>query len=581
MNENNNNEKKSSTINQWYRSAVSAAVVGALFSFVVLVLLFANFVRSSITETRQEQELVNLKAEIQKKPGDEQLLEKIRQRDLQYRQNLIRRIDFNHKGGLLLLASVIVMLAGFRIANSLHKKLPFPGQHGDNLKEQIRDAIFSRWSLASALAVLIFGLALLSARPAVLFNENQPGNVTYPSDEEIASNWPRFRGPGGLGISAYTNIPESWNGKTGENILWKSKVSLPGRNSPVVWGDKVFLSGGDPNTFSVFCYDANSGSLLWTGDVTDIFTKSKEAPFEVPQDTGFAASTVTTDSNRVYAIFVTGIVVCFDFEGKKIWEKDLGIPSSMYGYASSLEMFQNMLLIQFDQGKADDKKSKMIFLDGATGRVIREISRPVPGSWTTPIVVKINNGYQLITAGTPWMIAYDPSSGKELWRADCLGADVAPSPIYAGGLVFGIKPYSKLVAIKPDGKGDVTQTHIAWSVSENAPDICSPVSNGQYVYTLTMDGFLSCFQISDGNQVFEEDTGDYFKASPSIVSDKLYLLSESGVMYISQISREYKVISKNELDEKCDASPAFMDGRIYIRGEKNLYCIEKRIDGKR
>jgi outer membrane protein assembly factor BamB len=565
------NKNNSDTMNQWYKNAVSTAAVGALFSFVILVLLLANYVRSSIVEVRQEQELVNLKAEVVNKPGDKELLDKIRQRDLKYRQNIIHRMKFNHVGSHLLLASVVIMLVGFKIAGSIRKKMPSPEPGSDNLKEQIRNAIFSRWSITSALTILVLGTILLANRTGI-----ETGNVTFPSDEEISRNWPRFRGPGGLGISAYTNIPEGWNGKTDENIRWKSNVHLPGRNSPVVWNDKVFLAGGDPNAFGVFCYDANSGSLLWTGDVTNIFAKSKEEPFEVFEDTGYSAPTVTTDGQRVYAIFVSGIVACFDFSGNKVWEKDLGIPESSYSYASSLSMFQNMLLIQYDQGSKDDIKSKMIFLDGATSRVIREIPRPVPNSWTTPIVAKINDSYQLITAADPWVIAYNPASGKELWRVDCLGTDVAPSPVYGAGLVFAIKPYSKLIAIKPDGHGDVTKSHIAWTKNTNAPDICSPLCDGKYVYTLTNDGYLSCFQISDGEQVYEQDVGDYFQASPSLVGNKIYMLSENGVMFIAQTGPEYKELAKCELGEKCAASPAFMDGKIYIRSEKNLYCIEKK-----
>ncbi len=577
MNENVNNSNNKDTMSQWYKTAVSTAVIAAGISFVVMLLMLANFVRSSITEAKQEQELINLKAEIVKTTDDAQLLEKIRQRDLRYRQNIFRRMEFNEIGGHLLLISVVVMLVSFKIAMSLNKKMPAPQHGGDNLKEQIREAILSRWSVTSALTLLAFGAVLFAIKPDIIFFEEQTGDVTFPTDEELARNWPRFRGPGGLGISAYNNIPEKWDGKTGENILWKSPVPLPGRNSPVVWEDKVFIAGGDPNAFNVFCYDANSGSLLWTGDVTNLFAKSVEEPFEVQEDTGYSAPTVTTDGKRVYAIFVTGIVACFDFDGKKVWEKDLGIPDSIYGYATSLTMFQNMLLIQYDQGRdGDDGKSKIIFLDGATSRVVREIQRFVPGSWTTPIVAKIGDGYQFITAADPWVISYDPANGRELWRADCLGTDVAPSPIYGGGLVFGIRPYSELVAIKPDGSGDVTETHIAWSAGGNAPDICSPVCDGEYVYTLTMDGYLSCYRASDGDEIYEHDTKDYFQASPSLVGNKLYLLGDSGVMHIAQAGKEYKEIAKCELGEKCYASPAFMDGRIYIRSEKNLYCIEKK-----
>ena len=566
MKENTDNKTNNAAINQWYKSAVSTAVVGAVFSFVILILVFANYVRSNIVEARQEQELVDLKAEILDRPGDEQLLEKIRQRDLRYRQNLINTRNFNLKGSYLLLGSVVIMLAGFKLAGSLKKKMPAPQPGSDNLKEQVRDAILSRWSVTGALAILAFGVILLVARSDVVFHEDLPE----------AENWPRFRGPGGLGVSTDVNIPESWDGKTGENILWKTKVPLPGKNSPVVWNDRVFLSGGDPNTFNVFCFDTDTGALLWTGDVTNVFAKSEEEPFEVGEDTGYSAPTVATDGQRVYAIFVTGIVACFDFNGNKVWEKNLGIPQSNYGYASSLAMFQNTLLIQFDQNTDEEGKSKVIALDGATSDIIWQTPRPVSGSWTSPIVVKIGKGYQFITAGDPWVIAYNPVNGKELWRVDCLGTDVAPSPIYAGGLVFAVRPYSKLIAIKPDGHGDVTKTHVAWDKNDNAPDICSPVSDGEYIYLLTMDGYLSCFKTSDGEKIYEQDVGDYFQASPSIVGDKLYLLSEEGVMFIAQAGPEYKELARCELGEKCYASPAFVNGRIYIRSEQNLYCIENK-----
>jgi outer membrane protein assembly factor BamB len=574
MKENINNiSKDNNAVNQWYKSAISTAVVGMIFSFIILVLLLGNFIHSTIVEARQEQELVDLKIEIQNKPGDEELFEKVRQRDLEFRQNIINRMDFNRKGGYLLLCSVTIMLIGFKSASTIKKKMPAPQPGFDRLKEQISDAKFSRWAVTTGLVILGLATSILVIKPGVVFYEVSPASVSYPTEEEVAANWPTFRGPQGLGISAYTNIPTNWNGETGEGILWKSEVPLPGMNSPVVWGDRVFISGGDPNQLQVFCYDANTGSLLWTGDVKQIFSESEEEPFDVMEDTGFAAPTVATDGQRVYAIFITGIVACFDFEGNKVWEKDLGIPNSMYGYASSLAMYRNLLLIQFDQGDAEDEKSMMIALDGSTGRIAWQTKRPVPNSWTSPIVAKVNDEFQLITCGDPWVIGYNPADGKELWRADCLGTDVAPSPIYSNGLVFAIQPYSKLIAIRPDGRGDVTETHIEWNISENAPDIGSPVSNGELVFLLTMDGYLSCFKNSDGTKLWEQEVDDYFLASPSFVGDKLYLLGDDGVMFIAEVEPEYKELAKCELGEKCQASPAFADGRIYIRGEKHLFCI--------
>jgi outer membrane protein assembly factor BamB len=301
--------------------------------------------------------------------------------------------------------------------------------------------------------------------------------------------------------------------------------------------------------------------------------KRNEEPLEVMEETGLAAPTVATDGQRVYAIFPTGDLGCFDFKGKKVWEKNLGRPDSAYGYASSLAIYQNTLLIQYDQGGVEDEKSRLIALDGSSGRIAWQKKRPVANSWSSPTVAHIGEQFQLLTCADPWVIAYNPANGTELWRANYLSGDIASSPIHANGLVFIIEPYSKLVAIKADGKGDVTETHIAWVSEEGGPDICSPVSNGKSIFLLATEGLLESYSVSDGKRLWEKDLEEYFMASPSLVGDKLYLLSDKGIMFIAEVEPEYKELAKCELGEKSHASPAFASGRIYIRGLKNLYCI--------
>lgn len=562
----------SGAANQWYASAVSTAVVGAIFSLIILVLLVSNFVRSSVIQARREQELVNQKIEIQKRPNDEQLLARIRRLDLQYRQNLFRNLDFTRKGAYLLLGSVVIMLIGFKGASALKKRMPMPQPATDRLTEQVREAKFSRLAVTAGLIALGFGALLLAIRPGIAFFETIQVDTSIPSLEQISKNWPRFRGPEGSGISAYTNIPDHWDIKTGEGILWKTEVPLAGMNSPVVWEDRVFLSGGDPNSLEVYCFDAFDGRLLWTGSVGRLSVRNDNESLDVMEDTGYAAPSVATDGRRVYAIFATGVVGSFDFDGNKIWEKDLGIPDNMYGYACSLAMFENLLLIQYDQGAVEDEISVFLALESFSGRTIWETKRPVESSWTSPIVTLIDGRYQLITCSNPLVIAYNPADGTELWRADCLGADVAPSPVYANGLVFVIEPHMNTLAIRPDGHGDVTETHISYKI-DFAPDICSPVSNGEMIFLLSTDGLLCCYKTEDGAKLWEKELGEYFQASPSLVGDKLYLLSEEGTMFIVEVGPEYKEAEKVELGEKCFASPAFVDGRIYIRGVKNLYCI--------
>jgi outer membrane protein assembly factor BamB len=568
---NDNTARISKAANQWYTSVVSMAVVGSVFTLIVLVLIVSNFVWMASVQARREQDLVDMKVEAQNRPGDEQFLEQIRRKDLQYRQDLYRSRDFTTKGAYLLFGSVVAMMIGFKAVGILKKKLPMPQPGTDRLREQVSEAKFSRYTVAAGLCILGIGAVLLILRPGIAFYDTMKVDTTYPSMEEISENWPRFRGPEGSGISAYTNVPIHWNGKTGEGILWKTKVPFAGMNSPVVWKDRVFLSGADPNERHVYCFDAASGALLWTGNVGVSSAKKDDEPLNVMEDTGYAAPTVTTDGRRVYAIFPTGDVGSFDFDGNKIWEKNLGRPDSMYGYASSLTMYQTLLLIQYDQGAEEDGKSSFIALESFSGRTVWKAKRPVAGSWTTPIVAKIDNQSQLVTCGNPWVIAYNPADGTELWRANCLGPDVAPSPVYAKGLVFAIEPRMKIIAIRPDGTGDVTETHIAWKI-DGGPDICSPISTGDFLFFLA-DGYLSCYKTEDGTMLWEQDMKDFFLASPSLVGDKLYLLSEAGVMIIVQIGSEYKELAKCELGEKCFASPAFADGRIYIRGQKNLYCI--------
>jgi outer membrane protein assembly factor BamB len=581
--------KNAKAVNPWYRSAVATAIIGGVFSVIIFALLAANYFQRQIVNAEREKQLEALKVEIRSQPDSQQLISQIRQLDLQIRRCRIHGLDFSRKGSYLLFGSVAVLLIGVRWAGSIKKKLPAPaakGGFGDELDKQIRQGTLARWAITVGLVVLLSGALFLTLRPTIDFGKKDTASDFYPPTEEISKNWPRFRGPGGLGISAYTNVPDNWNGRTGEGIIWKSKVALAGYNSPVVWDDRVFLSGADANNCEVYCFDAISGKLLWTGSVQGSDKKAVELP---ESGAGFASPTIVTDGRQVCAIFATGDVGCFDLQGKNLWTRNLGTPDSAYGYASSLEMYRNLLLIQYDQGSAEDNKSKLMALNVFSGQTIWETKRPVPNSWTSPIVIRVGGRDQIITCGNPWVIAYDPANGTEQWRAKCLGGEIAPSPIYAGGLVLAIEPYTKLVAIRPDGQGDVTKTHIAWSIKDGTPDICCPVSSGQsfdklrmvskvepLVFLLASEGMLFCYKITDGTKLWEKDLKENFRASPSIVGDRLYLLSEKGIMLIIEAGAEYKELARCELGEDCYASPAFADGRIYIRGLENLYCIGKR-----
>jgi len=180
---------------------------------------------------------------------------------------------------------------------------------------------------------------------------------------------------------------------------------------------------------------------------------------------------------------------------------------------------------------------------------------------------------QILTLATPWAISYDAIDGSELWRFGGIGGEPTPSPIFAAGLFFVLSPYEALYAIKPDGQGDVTDTHMAWYSDEWVPDICSPVSDGDLLFSLMTSGLLTCFDVKDGKKQWEHDFGMEFQASPAIAGDRLYLFEETGKVVVLEVSREFKELARSDLGEPVYASPAFVQDLIYIRSTKSLFCL--------
>jgi outer membrane protein assembly factor BamB len=395
----------------------------------------------------------------------------------------------------------------------------------------------------------------------------------YTPMEEMEKQWPTFRGPGGFGVCKLENIPDTWDGASGENILWKTPVPLPGHNSPVVWDNRVFLTGATEDKQTVFCFDADSGELLWSGDVSIPAHPDREE-MDIMEDTGYAACTAVTDGKRICAIFAGGDIGCFAIDGRLLWEKHLGIPESSYGYAASLTAHEKTVIIQWDVGydEGDDSKSKLIALDWQTGNIAWETKRPVVNSWSSPTVVKVGDTYQILTTASPYVITYDAKTGAEMYRTKCIEGDIASTPIIADDKIFTIEPYNKMVAIDATPAQSV-DSHILWESEEEMPDICSPVSNGPYIWTLVTQGLLGCYNTTDGTQVYTHQVKGSFQSSPTLVTDTMYLLAEDGAMVIVGTGPEYKEINRNELGEKCYACPAFGHGRIYIRAKDNLYAI--------
>lgn len=393
-------------------------------------------------------------------------------------------------------------------------------------------------------------------------------NDYSPSVEEYHQNWPVFRGPAS-GIAA-GDYPADWNASIGKAILWKTPIPLPGWNSPVVWKDRVFLAGADKQKREIYCYGTDNGKLLWNKTV-DPLVNAK--PPEVFDDTGYAAPTLAVDGKRVFAIFPNGDVVCYSFNGDRLWGRNLGIPDSMYGYAASLALFRSLLIIQYDQGSGSDGKSAIMALQGGTGKIVWLTQRPVANSWSSPIVVNTGDKGMVITSANPWSIAYDALSGKEIWRANILSGDVAASPAFADGIAYVCNTSAVLAAIRANGSGDVTKTHVMWQATDGLPDITSPATNGEFLILLTTDGTATCFDAKQGKKLWNHSFDTTFRSSPVIVGSKAYMLDGDGTMHILSLGQSFQEDGKSSIGEKTNATPSFAGGRIFIRGERNLFCV--------
>jgi outer membrane protein assembly factor BamB len=337
----------------------------------------------------------------------------------------------------------------------------------------------------------------------------------------------------------------------------------------------VFVTGATADQRQVYCYDAKTGKLLWTKDVPGT-PQSNVKPLKVNDDTGYAAATVATDGRWVFATFANGDVAAFGLDGAPVWARSLGIPENSYGHASSPALFENLLLIQRDQATKKDGKSRLVALDAATGKTKWEVAREVPSSWPSPIVINSAGRNQIITCGDPWVIAYAPADGAEIWRAKCLRQDVGPSPTFADGIVYAVNEFPYLSAIRADGQGDVTATHVLWSGEDGLPDTASPLATSEYVFLLASYGTLSCYDAKKGDFLWEKEFDASFTSSPSLAGKRVYLFSVEGKAWVVEPGREgCEIVGECDLGEECVTSPAFQDGRLYIRGKTHLFCIGK------
>jgi outer membrane protein assembly factor BamB len=545
------------------------AIVAAVFAGILSVLMIANYLQTKSVDPMNSKALAQLMTQLQENPNDTALKEQIRALDL-----LARKAYFIYQwqirtGSYLLFAFVLVLLLALKYMSSLQPRLPDLSKSPDQVEAWENKFISRKYILFGGLGlfILAFILGILSQTDlkniGIVKTKGSQRAAVFPSIEEIRNNWPGFRGPEGIGVAYHTNVPPEWDGPSGQNILWKTAIPHPGFNSPIIWDKKIFLSGADRRTQIVYCVDADSGEILWQKELNDIPGSPERRP-NVTEDTGYAAPTMTTDGQRIFALFATGDIACLDFEGNRIWAKNLGMPDNHYGHASSLITYRDLLIIQFDQNTG----GRLLALKTLTGDLAYDQPRDVEISWASPILVNTGSRTELILNSNPFVMSHDPQTGQELWRVRCMQGEIGPSPAYADGMVYVVNDYARLAAIRLGETPDV-----AWEYIDDLSEISSPLAANDLVIMAASYGTVTCFDKKTGERLWIQEFKEGFYSSPVLVGDSVYLMDVSGVIYVFKAEREFRLISQHELGERAVTIPAFMHNRIYIRGEKNLFCI--------
>jgi outer membrane protein assembly factor BamB len=405
-----------------------------------------------------------------------------------------------------------------------------------------------------------------------------------------AENWPSFRGPTRQGISNEKNLPLHWGAES--NVAWKAAIPGMGWSSPILWGDRVFLTSATENGAScrLLSVDAKSGKILWD---TEVF---KQEPRRKEGKNSYATPTAATDGKHVYAVFGDGSVAAVDFKGTLVWTNREVQHYSRHGLGASPILYENRLIMPYDgsnpvaaagnwpNNSNEERlgwqipwdKAIIVALDTKTGQRKwtgkRGLSRI---AHVSPILVEHAGRTQLISGAGDAIQGFDPKSGELIWTVYSQGEGVTPSPVAGNGLLFTSSGFEKstLRAVRFGGRGDVTKTHVAWEERKGVPTQASLIYVKPYLYAITDGGIAHCYKGENGEIVWEERIGGNHSASPVYADGKIYFLSESGEATVIEAGPNFKEVARNRLDEKCQASMAVSGGRLFIRSEKNLFCI--------
>ena len=398
---------------------------------------------------------------------------------------------------------------------------------------------------------------------------------------EAQEHWPQFRGPNGDGHIQTTNLPLNWNEE--ENVVWKTRIHDKGWSSPVIWGNQIWLTTAtlDGHKMFAICIDKKTGDILHDIPIFEI-----EKPQKISSENSYATPTSVIDQDRVYLHYGTYGTACLDTKsGKILWtRRDLKCDHETgAGPASSPMLVGDLFVVNVDGRDFQ----YVIALNKLTGKTVRKTPRSVDYSdvpvnqrkaYGMPIVISTGEQTQLISNGGKGLFSYDPVTGKELWQVQHHGFSQAPRPVYGHGLVFATvdRDNPELWAIRPNGSGDVTDSHVAWIEKKMMPRRCSPLLIGDLLYLVNHTGVMTCLEAKTGKLVWKERIPGSYSASPVFTQNRIYLFNDDGVCVVIKPGRKLEILATNPLTkDNLRSTPAVSENSLFIRTEKHLYRIEK------
>ncbi|MBI3469328.1 MAG: PQQ-like beta-propeller repeat protein [Planctomycetes bacterium] len=394
--------------------------------------------------------------------------------------------------------------------------------------------------------------------------------VVYPSPG-AERNWPRFRGPDGQGGTGLSKLPVRWS--ESENIVWRTALPGSGNSSPVVWADQVFLTSAGPEGADrmLHCVRTTDGQLLWSRTIPENHVEPK-----VRDKNGFASGTPVTDGERVIAFFGAAGLVAFDMQGSFLWQHTFANFDTTHGAGASPLLYKDSVIFIHDQNKGE---SICLALDKRTGKMVWQTPRGKVMGWSTPVIVRVGDHDELLYAGGETVKGYDPNTGAELWSLDGPTREVVPAIVIGPDVVYSASGRNgPTLAIRPGGQGDVTATHLAWRAVRGGPHVPSPILYGGCLYTVNDTGIGSCLDAKTGETIWQARIRDKFSASPIEAGGLLYFPSESGVTYVLRAGDKFEIVAENDLGSPILASPAIAAGRLLLRTQAELVCIDEKTE---